>query len=69
MPITENISRLILSGGGSQLSGLKGYLGSALGLPVELAEPHPMLHGVDPDQFSRQALALALAMSDDEDIK
>lgn len=65
----QGVNRVLLSGGGSNLSGLKGYLGSTLGLPVEIAEPHPMLHGVDLDKFSHQALALALAMSDDNDIK
>jgi type IV pilus assembly protein PilM len=56
------INRLLLCGGGSQLSGLLAHLNMSLGVPVELAEPSPQLLVSDPEQFPRQALAYALAM-------
>jgi len=65
----SGISRLVLSGGGSMLSGLGGYLSSSLGLPVEIAEPHPMLRGIEQKNFPRLALSLALAMTDENDLK
>ena len=66
---TQGISRLVITGGGSLLSGLGGYLSSSLGLPVELAEPHPLVRGVNGNKFSRYALAMALAMTDEDDLR
>lgn len=58
------IRRLLLSGGGAQLSGLPSYLNRSLGIPVEVAEPREGLEVPEPDRFSRHALSYALALSE-----
>lgn len=62
----EGVRRLLLTGGGAQLSGLPSYLNRSLGLPVEIAEPSHGLQVEDPDQFSRYAMAYALGLSEAE---
>lgn len=62
----SGIRRLLLSGGGAQLSGLPAYLNRSLGLPVELAEPREGLQVSEPDRFPRHALSYALALAEGE---
>lgn len=61
------VRRLLLTGGGSQLSGLNSYLNRSLGLPVEMAEPRQGLQVEEPDQFPRQAMAYAAGLSEAEE--
>lgn len=58
----EHPTRLVICGGGAQLSGLRAHLRSSLGMPVEIAEPTEGLDVNNPDLFARHALAYALAM-------
>lgn len=60
------IRRLLLSGGGAQLSGLPAYLNRSLGLPVEIAEPREGLQVADPSRFPQHALSYALALAEAE---
>lgn len=52
----DTIHRMILSGGCALLSGLAGYLSSALELPVEIANPFEHIMA-DPKKFDAQYLA------------
>lgn len=64
----EPPARILLSGGGALLHGIEAHFNMMLDMPVQRAEPHPDLEGVDPDLFCRQALAYSLAMTAREDI-
>lgn len=63
----QGVRRLLMLGGGAQLSGLSSYLNRSLGLPVELAEPRQGLQVEEPDQFPRHALAYALGLCEMEE--
>ncbi len=52
---SERISRIVLSGGCSRLSGLDEYLSSSWGIPVEIAKPFQAIE-FDPDRFSAEEL-------------
>jgi len=63
-----SVRRLVVAGGGAQLSGLLLHLKDSLNIPVELVEPAEGLIVEDRDAFPRQALAYALAMTTPEDL-
>jgi len=65
--VAGGIRRLLLCGGGAQLSGLPAYLNHSLGLAVEIAEPREGLQVSDLERFPRQALSYALALSEAEE--
>lgn len=52
---SERISRIVLSGGCSKLSGLDEYLSSSWGIPVEITKPFQAIE-FDPDRFSAEEL-------------
>jgi type IV pilus assembly protein PilM len=62
--VAGGVSRLLLCGGGSQLSGLSGYLNRSLALPVELAQPAAGLEVADISRFPQHALAYSLAIGE-----
>lgn len=61
---STRIGRIVLSGGGSQLSGLVERLGAATRLPVETARPVSLLHigktGLTPEQLAHSEPTVAV---------
>jgi type IV pilus assembly protein PilM len=55
---SERISRIVLAGGCSRLSGLDEYLSSSWGIPVEITKPFQAIE-FDPGRFSAEELEAA----------
>jgi type IV pilus assembly protein PilM len=59
---SERISRIVLSGGGSQLAGLDEFLSSTWGIPVESARPFQNIQLANPAEVNAAGPVLAVAV-------